>query len=82
MLEETHPPLLAPRRFTVRMTVFLIVAVCLDTVGLAIGAIDYHCLEGLDWLDASFNAALVLTGNGPVHSPHTPGGKLFSIECH
>ena len=79
MFEETHLPLLTPRRFAVRMTVFLIVGIGIDTIGLAIGAIGYHFLEGLAWLDASLNAAVVITGNGPFHPPHTSGAKLFSI---
>jgi Ion channel len=79
MFEDAHWPLLSTSRFAARMMVLLIVAVCIDGVALAVGAISYHSLEGLDWMDASLNAALVMTGNGPVHPPHTPGGKLFSV---
>ena len=80
MFEEAHRPLLSPRQFAIRMALFVIVAVCVDGVGLAVGAIGYHFLEGLEWLDASLNAALVMTGNGPIHPPHTAAGKLFSIS--
>jgi hypothetical protein len=47
MLEETHAHLLAPRLFAARMTVFLIIAICVDTIGLVIGAFGYHFLEGM-----------------------------------
>ena len=57
----------------------MLAALFVDGVALAAGVIGYHFLEGLDWLDASLNAALVMTGNGPGHPPRTLGGKLFTI---
>jgi len=67
------------RRFLIRLGRFLVVAVLVDTIALVAGAIGFHFLEGLDWMDASLNASLVITGNGPVDRPVTPGGKLFVI---
>jgi hypothetical protein len=46
---------------------------------LAIGAIGYHSLDGLPWLDATLNAAMILTGMGPVDRLTTPEAKLFAI---
>jgi hypothetical protein len=43
------------------------------------GAIGYHSLEGLPWLDATLNAAMILTGMGPVDRLHEPAAKLFAI---
>ncbi|WP_020465583.1 ion channel [Singulisphaera acidiphila] len=57
----------------------VLTAVFVDGVALALGAIGYRALDGLDWLDASLNAALVMTGNGPVHALRTPGSKLFTV---
>ena len=48
-------------------------------VALAIGAAGYHWLEGLPWLDATLNAAMILTGMGPVNPLVNPGAKLFAI---
>ena len=79
MFEVAPRPLLPPRRFAARMVAILLNALFVNGVVLAAGAIGYHSLEGLDWLDASLNAALVMTGNGPVHPPHTPEGKLFTV---
>ena len=79
MFEVAPRPLLPPRRFAGRMVAILLTALFVNGVVLAAGAIGYHSLEGLDWLDASLDAALVMTGNGPVHPPHTPEGKLFSL---
>jgi hypothetical protein len=35
-------------------------------------------LEGLPWLDAFLNAAMILGGMGPVAPLQTPAGKLFA----
>jgi uncharacterized membrane protein len=46
---------------------------------LCIGAVGYHELEGLGWLDATLNAAMILTGMGPVDKMESPAAKLFAI---
>jgi len=46
---------------------------------LAIGAIGYHELNGLPWLDATLNAAMILTGMGPVDRLISPQAKIFAI---
>ncbi|MGE0359325.1 MAG: hypothetical protein AB7H93_01035 [Vicinamibacterales bacterium] len=46
---------------------------------LAIGAAGYHWLDGLPWLDATLNAAMILTGMGPVAPLHSAAAKLFAI---
>jgi hypothetical protein len=45
---------------------------------LALGMAGYAYFEGLSWLDAFLNAAMLLGGMGPVESPATPMGKLFA----
>lgn len=47
-------------------------------ISLGIGVLGYHVLEGLPWLDALLNAAMILGGMGPVNPVVTPGGKLFA----
>jgi hypothetical protein len=49
------------------------------TVSLAIGAVGYHVGGGLGWLDATLNAAMILTGMGPVDDMRTHAGKVFAI---
>ena len=46
---------------------------------LAVGAAGYHFLDGLDWLDATLNAAMILTGMGPVSPVERPAAKVFAI---
>lgn len=47
-------------------------------VGLSVGAAGYHWLEGLTWLDATLNAAMLLGGEGPIATLHTSAGKVFA----
>ena len=53
-----------------------IIAAC-----LGLGVLGYHEAVGLPWLDALLNAAMILTGMGPVSAVATAGGKLFA-SCY
>jgi len=46
---------------------------------VAVGAAGYHWFNNLPWLDATLNAAMILTGLGPVDPISTPEAKLFAI---
>ncbi len=49
-------------------------------VSLVLGACGYHYLEdGIPWLDAFLNAAMILTGMGPIATLQTVAGKVFAI---
>jgi len=45
---------------------------------LLTGRAGYHTFEGLPWLDAFSNAAMILSGMGPLAPPRTPGGPGFA----
>jgi hypothetical protein len=47
-------------------------------VSLGAGVLGYHELAGLSWIDALLNAAMILTGMGPVDAITTTRGKLFA----
>jgi hypothetical protein len=53
-------------------------AAILVACSLSAGAAGYHYSEGLPWLDALLNAAMILTGMGPVDKVQSPAGKLFA----
>ena len=55
----------------------LVGGLVLGAVG--IGAAGYHVFGELPWLDATLNAAMILTGMGPVNMMVTPAGKVFAI---
>lgn len=47
-------------------------------VALLLGTVGYHVFAGLTWLDAELNAAMILTGMGPVDPLRDPGAKVFA----
>jgi hypothetical protein len=47
-------------------------------VALVAGMIGYHRLVGLSWVDSYENAAMILSGMGPLNSPATMAGKIFA----
>ena len=42
------------------------------------GMLGYAHFEGMSWLDAFLNAAIILSGMGPVEPLKTNAGKLFA----
>jgi len=65
--------------FMCRIAQHVLLSVALISFSLGIGALGYHQLAGLDWLDATLNASMILTGMGPVDPLTTDAGKLFGI---
>jgi hypothetical protein len=78
MYEHRRQPLLPRRLFLGRMAGHALGALALVTSMLCAGMSGYHWLEGLSWIDAYLNAAMILGGMGPVAELHTTGGKLFA----
>ncbi len=78
MFEHRRQPLLPRAAFLRRVLGYSAVALLIILGSLAIGMVGYRFLEGLPWLDAFVNAAMLLGGMGPVTELHTPAGKLFA----
>ena len=76
--EHRAQRVIPPRQFLARLAQSGLVALVLIAVSLLIGMAGYHHFEGLSWLDAFLNAAMLLGGMGPVNMPVTEGGKLFA----
>jgi hypothetical protein len=76
--EHRSQPVLPASRFVIRLAYSGAVALALVAVSLALGMIGYRRFEGLDWIDSFLNAAMLLGGMGPLHSPATYAGKLFA----
>jgi hypothetical protein len=47
-------------------------------VALYAGMLGYHYFVGLTWIDSYENAAMILSGMGPLAAPATTAGKLFA----
>ena len=78
MFESRKKPLLPRAAFYARVARSLALAFALVLVSLGIGMAGYHFFENLSWLDAFLNAAMILSGMGPVAAIQTTGGKLFA----
>jgi hypothetical protein len=78
MYETAYHPL-APRRiFFRRFARAFLIAQLIVLASLAIGMIGYHWIEGMGWDDAFVNAAMILSGMGPMGELKTTAGKIFA----
>lgn len=78
MFERRHQSLLPKRAFILRSARFAVAAMLVVCGSWGLGIAGYHYLEGLPWLDSVLNAAMILSGMGPVNELHTAAGKLFA----
>lgn len=78
MTATTLRPLPHRRVFIARLSRGVISGVGVIAVSLLGGMAGYHWLEHLPWIDAFLNAAMILSGMGPVNALETTGGKVFA----
>jgi hypothetical protein len=78
MYEHKSQRPLSSRHFVGRMLRHLLIALVLVAASLGIGMWGYSRFEGLGTMDAFLNAAMLLGGMGPIHTPVTVSGKLFA----
>jgi hypothetical protein len=52
--------------------------VMMIAIALGLGMVGYHHYQPMSWVDAYCNAAMILSGMGPVTELTTVGGKLFA----
>lgn len=79
MYEARHAPLATRTRFYRRIARQFGVSISIIAGSLAVGMIGYRYLEGMRWIDAYLNAAMLLGGMGPVDPQlRTTAGKLFA----
>ena len=76
--EHRRQPVASLRRFAMRMGRAMLLWLALTIVGLAIGMVGYSASEQMSAVDAFVNAAMILSGMGPVTELKTTGGKLFA----
>ena len=68
-----------PRQaFYRRVAICFLMSQALVAAALGIGMAGYHFLENLGWVDAFVNAAMILSGMGPVSTLQTDTGKIFA----
>jgi hypothetical protein len=74
-----HKPLPPRIQFLARLLKKAMIALGVVAGALMIGSFGYHFTEGMPWLDATLNAAMILSGMGPVNVLETSAGKVFAI---
>lgn len=78
MFENRNKPLVATHLFVIRLLRSIMFGLLAILVALGIGMMGYHYYENMPWIDAFVNAAMILSGMGPLTTLVTKGGKIFA----
>src|SRR5512136_1187490 len=76
--EKRHESLLPRSKFFLRLVKFALLSLGLIAVSLIVGLLGYRLSEGMSWVDAFLNAAMLMGGMGQVTVLHTDAGKIFA----
>lgn len=76
--ERRTQPLLDRSAFARRLAASCGVAALLIGLSLLAGMCGYRYFEGMSWVDAFVNAAMILSGMGPLTALRTTSGKVFA----
>ena len=78
MFEKKSEKPISNKAFALRMLRFLMYSVLILGISLCIGMAGYHTYAHLAWIDAFYNASMILTGMGPVDKMPDTSAKIFS----
>ncbi len=78
MYEHKREPLAPPQIFYQRLRKNFFYMIFFLSICLGIGILGYHYTANIAWLDSFHNAAMILSGMGPVVEMKTNAGKWFS----
>ncbi len=76
--EKSSDKLLSELGFYARVFKSFVLTLWIVAFSLALGSFGYAYFGKLAWIDALLNAAMILTGMGPVDRMTTNSGKLFA----
>ena len=76
--EHKSHPLLPLKSFINRVFYYLLFSLSIILFSLGIGTLGYYYFGQISWIDAFYNASMILTGMGPVNIMTTVSAKLFS----
>lgn len=76
--EHKNHQILPFKKFIFRVIKYFLFSIILIVFSLSIGTIGYHYYANISWVDAFYNASLILTGMGPVDLMPTDNAKLFA----
>lgn len=78
MYEKRHQKLLPLRHFFRRLFFNFIIGMLIILISLGIGMWGYSHFEKMGFIDSFVNAAMILSGMGPVSNLATDSGKIFA----
>jgi len=78
MFEHQTKPLLSKREFFARVFRYFLFSTLILGGSLGIGMLGYRYFANLNWVDAFFNASMILTGMGPANEMPDDAAKIFS----
>ncbi len=78
IFEHRSERVLTRSAFVQRMAHAGLLMGALLALALGVGVLGYRLSEGMDWIDALVNAAMILSGMGPAAELHSVAGKLFA----
>jgi hypothetical protein len=78
--EHRHEPVISRRRFLRRILIAFALWCVLTAFGLAIGIAGYVGFEGMSPVDAYVNAAMILSGMGPLGQLHTSADRRLFFD--
>ena len=78
MYEHRRQRLLTPIAFAKRILRHVGFALLAIAGALIVGIAGYHFIAELGWIDSLLNAAMILSGMGPVNTLTAPPAKLFA----
>ena len=78
VFEHRSSPLIPRPQFVHRLARSGLFATMIIVVSLLVGMAGYHWFEHRPWIDAFADAAMILSGMGPLRPLETDGGKVFA----
>ena len=77
-LEKRHQPIASPQVFSQRLLFNGLLALGTIVLALAIGMAGYMGFEGIGFIDAFVNSAMILSGMGPMGELQFDSTKIFA----
>lgn len=78
MTKKSKFNILDKQHFLARLYSCILIGALLIALALMIGMLGYHFFEQMAWADSFVNAAMILSGMGPMGPLGSTAGKIFA----
>lgn len=78
LFEHKDSPLISKAEFIKRQVGFMIFAIFIIALSLGIGIVGYKSFTQLSWVESFQNAAMILSGMGPIDKMPNDQARIFS----